>query len=461
MRRTGFLTAVFLVGSLTPVAARSPSPARAVATTAFPLAVSADRRHLVDQKGRPFFVMGDTPWFIQKAPIEGVRHVMDDRKRKGYNTLFLAFLDDLRLPSRDAHGNLSFDPETDITKPVEAYWRHADQVMDEAERRGFFVIMSELWYGAGRGMWLHHVNPENARVYGRFLGKRYARFKNLMWMHAGDHNPDNDNLLASTRALAMAIRAEAPHHLHTVHNQAEFASAAFHHADPWLDANLGYTYGAAHPHTLPEYQRKDPVRPFILGETGYEDEPNHIERLPDAKKGDLWTPYLIRRNAWWAVLTGASGFCNGTRVCHWEKNWRELLDVASARQTPLILKLFEKLPWWRLVPDTKHAFVTAGFGEWKKADHVAAALASDGSVGVVYLPSARPLTVDLSKLRGRPTARWFDPTNGASKPASEMGAPAARQGPRDLTPPGKNAAGEADWVLVVESGRAGRAGLRP
>jgi len=46
-------------------------------------------------------------------------------------------------------------------------------------------------------------------------------------------------------------------------------------------------YGAAYLHILPGYQRSNPIRLVILGETGYEDEPNNIELLPDAKNGDL------------------------------------------------------------------------------------------------------------------------------------------------------------------------------
>jgi hypothetical protein len=148
----------------------------------FPLKVSENRRYLVDSTGKPFFVMGDTPWFIQKLRIEDVRMLMDDRVAKGYKTLFLELLDDSGIPSRDGYGNVAFQPDTDITKPVEAYWHYAEQVMEEAEKRGLFIILSELWYGAGDGLWMHHVNPDSAKVYGAFLGKRFARFKNLMWM---------------------------------------------------------------------------------------------------------------------------------------------------------------------------------------------------------------------------------------------------------------------------------------
>jgi hypothetical protein len=438
----GFTASAVARASIGPISA-APATPKMVAPQ---LQVSQNRRYLVDAEGKPFFLLGDTPWFIQKLKIEDVRLVMDDRLAKGYNTLFLELLDDSRIPSRDGYGNVAFKPERDITQPVEAYWRYADRVMEEAQKRGFFVIMSELWYGAGPGLWLHHVNPRNAKTYGEFLGKRYARFKNLMWMHAGDRNPD-EHLAECTRALAKAIAAAAPHHLHTVHNAHEFASAAFHNDDPWLDVNLGYTYGASYLHILREYQREKPVRPVILGETGYEAEPNAIELLPDAKPGDLWTPYRIRRNAWWAVLCGACGYCAGSRLWRWEKNWRETMQVRSIREAPHILRLLKTIDWWKLVPDVKHAWVTAGFGRWEKADYATAALADDGSCAAVYLPSVRTVTVDLGKFSGPVQAFWFDPTSAARKRATGRSI-AGQKG--QYTPPNQNAAQEPDCVLVFK-----------
>lgn len=432
-------TAGFALAVLT--AAGAPSPE-------FPLKVSESRRHLVDQSGRPFFVMGDTPWFVQKLKLGDARLVMDDRLAKGFNTLFLELLDDSRLKSVDGYGATAFEPPTDITRPVEAYWRYAEQVLDEAERRGFFVIHNSIWFGAGEGLWIHHLTPENCRVYGDFIARRFARFKNLMWMHVGDRNPDARQA-ACARELAAAVGRHAPHQLQTVHLAHEFASAAHFHDAPWLDVNLAYTYGAAGLHVLPEYQRRDPVRPVILGETGYEAEPNAIHLLPDAKKGDLWTPFRIRRNAWWAVTSGAAGYCAGTRLWRWESNWREVLQARSSREAPHLLKLLGPLPWWKLVPDAGHEFLTGGFGTWKQADYATAALAADGACAVVYLPGPRTVTLALSRLSGDVAARWFDPTSGGFKPVE--GSPLPSGGPREFTPPGRNAADEQDWVLVLES----------
>jgi hypothetical protein len=419
----------------------------------FPLKVSDNKRYLVDQQGRPFFVMGDTPWFIQKQKIEDVRMLMDDRIAKGFNTLFLELLDDARIPPIDAQGNTAFNPETDITKPVEPFWAYAEQVLDEAEKRGLFVIHNSIWFGAGKGLWMHHVTPENCRVYGEFLAKRFARFRNVMWMHVADRNPDA-RLAASARELAGAFDRLAPHQLQTAHLDHEFASATYFNDDAWLDVNLAYTYGAAYLHVLPEYQRSKPVRPVIFGETGYEDEPNAIHLLPDAKQGDLWTPYRIRRNAWWGVLSGAPGYCAGTRLWRWERNWREVMHAASTRQAPYLLKAMEAGRWWRLAPDVKHEFITAGFGEWKQADYAAAALADDGSFAVVYVPSVRTFTVDLGRVSGQAATRWFDPASGEFKRVD--GSPFANAGRIEFTPSARNSAGQGDWALVFTAKASSR-----
>ncbi len=413
----------------------------------FPLKVSGNHRYLVDAKGTPFFLLGDTPWFLQKLPLEEAARIMDDRKAKGFNTLFLEILDDSHLPSRDAYGNSAFDPQLDITKPVEAYWHHADMVLDEAAKRGFFVIMSDLWYGAGQGLWMHHVTPTGARTYGHFLGLRYARFQNLMWMHCGDRNVDQ-RLAACANELATAIRQEAPHQLHTAHMQHEYSSADFFHDQAWLDVNMAYTYAASYLQVTKEYQRQEPVRPVILGETGYEDEPNAIELLPDATKGDLWNPYRIRRNAWWAILSGACGYCAGTRLWRFEANWREVLNAKSSQQAPLIRRILEPRPWWKLVPDTEHRLVTGGYGQWKEANWVAAALAQDGKLAVAFLPCGGAIWAALDRLRGPVQATWFDPSNGQSRPIA--GAPFNNTGTRDFLAPDKNAAGDPDFVLVLE-----------
>ena len=124
--------------------------------------------------------------------------------------------------------------------------------------------------------------------------------------------------------------------------------------------------------------------------------------------------------------------------------------------------LFSTRRWYELVPDQRHTFVTAGYGtfisvgppgtspggRFASNDYVTAALTPDGSLGMAYLPQGGTLTVAMIRLQGRLVARWFDPTANTIKNID--GSPFANTGTEQVTTPGKNSAGDPDWVLVLE-----------
>jgi hypothetical protein len=64
---------------------------------------------------------------------------------------------------------------------------------------------------------------------------------------------------------------------------------------------------------------------------------------------------------------------------------------------------------------------------------------------MVYLPTPRTFTIDMSKVATGAVAQWFDPTAGTFTPAnplSQAGTTAS------FRPPDKNSAGDGDWLLV-------------
>ena len=67
---------------------------------------------------------------------------------------------------------------------------------------------------------------------------------------------------------------------------------------------------------------------------------------------------------------------------------------------------------------------------------------------MVYLPTRRSIKVDMTKLSGTVTARWYDPTNGTY---DNIGTGLPNTGTRVFTPPGNNSVGDGDWVLVLET----------
>jgi hypothetical protein len=56
--------------------------------------------------------------------------------------------------------------------------------------------------------------------------------------------------------------------------------------------------------------------------------------------------------------------------------------------------------------------------------------------------------VNLARLSGAITARWYDPTKGTYQPIA--GSPFPNTGSQAFTTPGVHADGAGDWVLVLE-----------
>ena len=80
-----------------------------------------------------------------------------------------------------------------------------------------------------------------------------------------------------------------------------------------------------------------------------------------------------------------------------------------------------------------------------KGDHIQATRGADGGYAMIYDPSGRPFTVDLTRLSGSDLrAAWFDPTTGT---ATEF-ATFPSDGRREFTPPTSPDA--PDRVLILD-----------
>jgi hypothetical protein len=109
------------------------------------------------------------------------------------------------------------------------------------------------------------------------------------------------------------------------------------------------------------------------------------------------------------------------------------------------------------VPDQSQETVIDGFGRFNgrgsiaEDDYVTAARSAAGGLMVAYLPTSRTLTVDMDQLAAPVRARWYDPTDGTFH--RDRRALLPNHGLREFTPPGRNSAGDGDWVLVLDSAR--------
>lgn len=270
-------------------------------------------------------------------------------------------------------------------------------------------------------------------------------------MNGNDFNswrdPKDDALV---QAVAKGIKSMDPVHLQTVelnvHTSSSFDDRSW---VPIISLNSTYTYSPTYMQMLHSYNQK-PVVPTYLVEAHYDNE--DVGEPPD-----FGTPAVLRREEYWAMLSGATGQFYGNRYTwSFADGWESHIDTAGVSQLTIWKNFFSSLPWQDLAPDQDHKIVTAGLGSYgtlrtrvSESDFCTAAKTPDGTAAVAYLPTSRTVTVNMAGLKARADAKWFDPTNGAY--TAVPGGPFPNSGTRDFTPPGKNGDGDGDWVLLLEA----------
>ena len=425
----------------------------------FPLRVAAGRRHLEDAQGQPFLLHGDTAWsLIAELTREDAQRYIADRQVRGFNAILVNLLEHRfsRNPPANAYGEGPFLTPGDFTTPHEAYFAHADWIVRLAAEHGILVLLAPAYLGhqgGGEGWYRAMLanGPDKLRAYGQYLGRRYAQFANILWVHGGDFNPPRKDLV---RAIAEGIRTHDTRALHTAHCGPETAALAYWHGEPWLQLDNVYTYGPVRTAALRQYARPDAASarlPFILIESAYEHE-----------RGD--GELRVRAQAWAALLSGACGHLYGNNpIWHFDgpglqpapTTWQAALASRGAESMTHLRTLLDSRPWWRLKPDDRGALITADAGVGDERATMAA-VTDDGTLAVAYLPGIRNVHVQLHRLRGAPgggpvRARWYDPSSGAF--ASAAAAPLDTSGTHTFRPAGLNAAGLGDWVLLLEGDR--------
>lgn len=445
-------------GDSPPPPANGSSPP-VTATAVFPLQVEAGKRHLVDAAGNPFLLHVDTAWSLIADPSNAdAEQYLEDRRQKGFNAVIVNLLERkfaTNAPS-NFYGDAPFTTVDDYSTPNEMYFAHADQVIQMAAAKGILVLLVPSYLGFGGRNdegWYQAMVANGAtkmRAYGRYLGQRYASYANILWVHGGDFNPPLGDK-ALVREIALGIKEFDSNSLHSAHCEPETSALGYWSGESWLQVNNIYTYVDVPSKAQTEHAN---TMPFFLFESRYENELDGTEQH-------------VRVQAYQALLSGAMGqafgnnpiwhftgpgvFPNGTPA-----TWQGWLNSPGAQSMVNVRNLFAARDWSTLVPDFSNMLLTNGVGSGQY-DLAVAAKASVGSFALVYMPSARAVTVDLAQMAGpKVNARWYDPASGLISAVAIPGSPfPASSGAQVLTPPpGNNASTSGsftDWVLVLES----------
>jgi hypothetical protein len=431
----------------------------AVSSPVYPLKISTNNPHLlVDQNNAPYLLQGDGAWGLMVGLKQAdVETYLEDRQAKGFNTLVvMAIADHATINNHgttNAYGQQPFTVLYDFTKPNEAYWTNVDWVIDRAGQLGMQVVLAPCYVGydatQGWQSWMVSNGVSNCRAYGQFLGQRYGSKANIIWLEDGDNG--DSTFFPYVEAIAAGIGDYDTSHLQTAKLWAEESVPDVLSGQSWLGLNTTYAYGfdgwlyqrRVYDVALACYNRT-PVMATFLVESTYEDA---SYGSPPAPTG---TAYMVRRQAYWAVLSGGCGQVSGEwYVWPFLTGWQASLNYPGAVAMSYLNGLFGSRAWYAMVPDQSHSVVTSGYGTFGQDDYVTAEWATNGSTLIAYVPTQRTLSVDMTKLGGAAVAHWFDPAGGMYQLIA--GSPFTNSGTQTFTPPGNNSAGDGDWVLVLET----------
>jgi uncharacterized protein DUF4038/collagenase-like protein with putative collagen-binding domain len=424
-------------GSATATASVTVTP---VGTSIFPLHVDAGKHYLLDAQGQPFLLRGDAAWSLMvQLTNQDAALYLEDRRQKGFNAVLANLIEHQYAanPPNDVYGDGPFLTPGDFSTPNEAYFAHAEYVINLAAQKGMLVVLAPAYmgYNGGSQGWYQEMVANGTTKlanYGTYLANRFRAYDNILWVQGCDYNPPD---LALLRAIPNAIRAVDTKWLQTFDGVRGTSALGFlGTAEPWVTVNEIYSDQASVMSMAFREYGRSPM-PFFLIEAQYE--------------GEGATEAVVRQQAYQAVLSGASGQIMGNDpIWLFGSGWQQALNSRGAVTLANLPSLLAGRAWWSLVPDVNNTVLTAGVSSG--ADQAATARASDGSFVVTYLPSARDVTVNLSQLAGpHVVARWYDPASGAFQ--NIAGSPFSASGPQLFPSAGSNSSGYSDWILLLES----------
>jgi hypothetical protein len=324
-----------------------------------------------------------------------------------------------------------------------------DQVINLATEMGIYLALLPTWGDKFNQKWgkgPEIFTPSNAKEYGSFLGRRYAKHSHIVWVLGGDRLPEGTEDASIIEQMAEGIRMYDTESLITYHPGGGVIASDLFGKAGWLQVDM---FQSRHQKKFKEYRfvrkarNNQPVRPVINGEPGYENIPNllnkwHFQRLEAAD---------IRLAAYWSMISGAAGHTYGCNEI-WQMHaagkdplfgaqmpWNEALDLPGAKQMGLLRQILESLPWQQMKPSQE---LIADI-RWPFSAIKVAMATPDKSCILTYLPVGNKIKMRLNKSElNQHKACWINPQNGEvspikNKPSNTFKAPNRLQ----------------DWLLLI------------
>jgi hypothetical protein len=455
--------------AVTPGTATS-TPPQVASTVALPAATDSQHRwptttsgrKVLDQLGDVYLMKVFSSWgMAQQLTDAEITKALEALARRGFNAVNVApngvgiQADWVRYQNAAGEGFFTGAP---FASPLGPAWATMDHIVSEAQRLGMTVLFSFFvsYDTSGIGPDLTAASDADAYDYGVAVASRNLDAPNIVWhveadtgWHAGDAIGRRlDNLfhgIADTETTPRLIVAE-PYLGGTGYQMFISEEGTGDSAYQWLhlSTNAVYDYGG---NAVDQFDA-------VWNETGATDDPVWDSEPPYASathySGD--ERQQLRERNYTTFIRGGSGINDGDEdwwpfgklgLYDGGRAWSEVPDSATtidAQHAWTLIDAHVADPTW--TPDDG-AFVTSGLGE----GDTKAASGYSRSSGLVYMPHASSITVDLSIFTDDAVhVRWYDPTTGTSTDVGDL----PTTGPQVIDQPSNNASGQSDWVLVVE-----------
>jgi hypothetical protein len=415
-------------------------------TYTFPLHISSNHRYLADANGKPFFYASDSGWWLFFGlNMNETRKYFSLRKQQGFSVIQVQLT---AIPGAvNREGEKPF-ADNDITKPNEKFFDYADQVIALADSFHLVLEIAPLWYGCCNEAWgsyMKKAGVTGCKQLGSYIGNHYKKYNNIIWIMGGDNDPGNNR--NEIRALALAIKSAAPKQLITYHAASSHSSTdIWDSTERWLDISMTYTYfrgfHKAWNYVQPDvYEvnyteyRKVPTKPFVLGESTYENEHTDVTQ----------TELQVRKQAWYSMLSGACGYSYGSPFwsvgSKWfkQEDWKTVIELPGANTMKYLNDLFHSFQWQTLIPDIEGRFIISGNNKYATNDYAVTAYTADKKILISYIPSPRKLKLNARFFpTKRRTALWYNPRTGTRTEIKNINFN------DELSTPDKK-----DWVLII------------
>lgn len=422
----------------------APPPAALPSSPAFLTAVSVDKRSLVDQNGQPFVMVADSAWALPyNVSTADMATYLSTRAAQGFNTALVALVGDAYISSNSAFAQTydgvniftgTVGGKPDLSTPNPVYWARVDTLVSLARTYGITLVLTPADEAPPADcMAMLVANGHTACVnYGNFLANRYKNAPNVVWMHGNDYTDTSyDTYVAG---IMSGIQAVWPTSLHTLEYDNFGSSYSLEAGGVWpTSIQLDQCYPTASDQVFNiewTAYAASPVMPTFMGEWNYD--------------GGAYSAYQLRQTYYWTTTAGSLGgyFYGNYNVFPFGTGWQSNLSTTAVTQFGYWASMVQGLAWNKLIPDTGNTFLTGGISSGFGTS--TAALAADGSLGVVYCPSSNPV-IAMSKMRGPMLARWYDPTAGTYATIGSF----ANTGSHTFTLPSAHGDGNNDYVLVL------------